>query len=279
MVGEELGSFLKAQRAKVQPDPATLAGSGYRRVSGLRREEVAVQAGVSVDYYARLEQGRERHPSPQMLDALSRALGLDDDARSHLYRLAGLTPPSPDPGVREKVSPELLRLMEAWPATPAYVVNRTMDLLAHNQLAEALHSGFAEADNLIRMAFLDPAGREFFADWQRAAHASVANLRVAAGYDARNPRLLELVNELSRHSPPFRELWNRHDVRGKSREPKEFQHPDVGRLTLTYEAFDVRSAPGQQLIVYHAVQGTPSAEALTLLGSIAATRRTIQPRS
>jgi len=153
------------------------------------------------------------------------------------------------------------------------VLNRTLDVLARNELGAALHSGFAVPDNLIRMTFLAPQGHEFFVDWDRAVQAGVANLRLAAGDDANDPRLHELVDELSEHSAEFRTAWRDQDARGKSHEAKQFRHPDVGLLTLSFQAFDVRSAPGQQLIVYQAEPGSQSAQALALLGSIAATRR------
>ncbi len=238
--------------------------SGRRKVAGLRREEVAVLAGVNVDYYARLEQGRETRPSPQVLDALSRALGLDPDARDHLYRLAGATPsdlPSPAP---QTVSPELRQLMDSYPHAPAFVLNRVLDILAANTLADALFSPFTAADNLARMTFLDPAGPQFFARGEWTAQATVANLRAAAG----DPALPRLVAELSEGSSRFRTLWETHQVRGKTREPKQLVHPAVGPLTLTYQAFDVRGAAGQQLIVYQAEPGSPSAEALSLLRSV-----------
>ncbi|OAP25378.1 helix-turn-helix protein [Amycolatopsis sp. M39] len=238
--------------------------SGRRKVAGLRREEVAVLAGVNVDYYARLEQGRETRPSPQVLDALSRALDLDPDAREHLYRLAGATPPdllSPAP---QTVSPELRQLMDSYPHAPAFVLNRVLDILAANTLADALFSPFGTAGNLARMTFLDPAGRQFYARWDWTAQATVANLRAAAG----DPALPRLAAELSEGSEQFRTLWETHQVRGKTREPKQLVHPAVGPLTLTYQAFDVRGAPGQQLIVYQAEPGSPSADALSLLRSV-----------
>lgn len=255
-----------------------MASYGARRVAGLRREEVAVLAGVNADYYTRLEQGRERNPSPQVLEALSRALRLDADTRAHLYRLAGATP-SDRPAVHaaERVSPALRQLMDGYPNTPAFVMSRTLDLLAANALAEALYVPFEPADNLARMTFLDPAGRHFHSDWNRAAQATVANLRQAAGFEPDNPRLRELVRTLTEHSTDFTRLWNAHTVRGKTQDAKQFLHPDVGPLTLTYQAFDVRDAPGQQLVIYHAEPGSPSAQALNLLGSIHATRRQAEP--
>ncbi|AXB48224.1 helix-turn-helix transcriptional regulator [Amycolatopsis albispora] len=266
MATGELGAFLRARRAQRSPEDAGVRYSGRRKVAGLRREEVAVLAGVNADYYTRLEQGRETHPSPQVLDALSRALDLGPDAREHLYRLAG-TAPDHTP-VPQTVSPELRQLMDAYPNTPAFVLNRILDVLATNTLADALFSPFQTVDNLARMTFLDPAGRQFYGRWDWTAQATVANLRTAAGFDPHDPGLRRLVAELSEGSAHFRALWETHEVRGKTREPKHLVHPDVGPLTLTYQAFDVRSAPGQQLIIYHAEPATPSAEALALLGSL-----------
>ncbi|MEU6750460.1 helix-turn-helix transcriptional regulator [Spirillospora sp. NPDC046719] len=274
MDGNHLGDFLRARRDGLRPEDVGMASYGARRVAGLRREEVAVLAGVNADYYTRLEQGRERNPSPQVLDALGRALHLDADARAHLFRLAGTAPelrPSARPA--EQVSPALRQLMDGYPGAPAFVMNRTLDVLAANALADALYAPFEPADNLARMTFLDPAGRTFYTDWDRAAQAAVANLRQAAGFDPDDPRLRELVGALTEHSADFTRLWNSHTVRGKTRDAKNFLHPDVGALTLTYQAFDVRDAPGQQLVIYHAEPGSPSAQSLELLGTVHATRR------
>ncbi|MBQ0850790.1 helix-turn-helix domain-containing protein [Streptomyces sp. BH-SS-21] len=281
MDDNHLGEFLRARRAGLQPQDVGMASHGVRKVAGLRREEVAVLAGVNADYYTRLEQGRERNPSPQVLDALSRALCLDTDARGHLFQLAGAVPNDP-PAERtpERVSPALRQLMDGYPNTPAFVMNRALDILAANALADALFSPFAPADNLARMTFIDPAGRHFYADWDRAAQATVANLRQAAGFDPDNARLKQVVRTLSEHSADYARLWNTHTVRGKTQDAKRLLHPDVGPLTLTYQAFDVRDAPGQQLLIYHAEPGSPSAQSLDLLGSIHATRHrsTSQPR-
>ncbi|MET9860876.1 helix-turn-helix transcriptional regulator [Streptomyces smyrnaeus] len=279
MDDNHLGDFLRARRAGLRPEEVGMVSYGARRVAGLRREEVAVLAGMNADYYTRLEQGRERNPSPQVLEALCSALHLDEDARAHLFRLAGTVPS--DRGVEraaERVAPALRQLLDGYPHTPAFVMSRTLDLLAANALADALYAPFEPADNLARMTFLDPAGRHFYADWERAARAAVANLRQAAGFDPDNPRLRELVRTLTEHSADFTRLWNAHTVRGKTQEAKQLLHPDVGPLTLTYQAFDVRDAPGQQLVIYHAEPGGPSAEALHLLGSVHATRRQADPR-
>ncbi len=228
-------------------------------------------ASLSVDYYTRLEQGRELRPSPPILDALARTFGLDADERDHLFALTGALPQRSGNAAREDVSPELLRLMDSWPETPAMVLSRTMDVLARNAIAQALQSDFDEPDNLLRMVFLEPAGRRFYVDWNRAAQSTVANLRAAAGTTPDDPRLLELVAELEAGSSDFRELWHRQRVRGKTQDAKGFRHSAVGELTLTYLAFDVRTAPGQELIVYQAERGSASADALALLGSLAAT--------
>ncbi|RWZ54831.1 XRE family transcriptional regulator [Labedella populi] len=274
MTTSDLGAFLTARRAALAPDDVGVRWSGVRRVPGLRREEVALLAGVSVDYYARLEQGRERHPSLSVLDALCRALDLDEDARGHLLRLADVAPGStaPAPGT-ERVDPSLLAVMDAWPDTPAFVFNRRLDILACNALAGALYSDFERVDNLARMIFLDPVGAVFFADWRRSAESSVANLRLALGFDAHDAATLVLVDELAAGSGAFADLWSGNDARGKTREAKTFVHSDVGPMTLEFNAFDVRSAPGQQLIVYRAEPGSPSDHALKMLGSLDATSR------
>ncbi|MBB5937589.1 helix-turn-helix transcriptional regulator [Streptomyces zagrosensis] len=278
MDDNHLGEFLRARRAGLQPRDVGMASYGARRVAGLRREEVAVLAGVNSDYYTRLEQGRERNPSPQVLDALSRALLLDGDARTHLYRLAGAAPSDqPCAHATERVSPGLRQLMDGYPNTPAFVMSQALDLLAVNALAEALYAPFEPADNLARMLFIDPAGRHFYPQWNRAAEATVANLRQSAGFDPTHPRLRELVHTLSEHSPDFARLWNAHTVRGKTQDAKHLLHPDVGPLTLTYQAFDVRDAPGQQLVIYHAEPGSPSAQSLHLLGSLHATPHQPEP--
>ncbi len=273
MTDNQLGEFLRARRAAVRPQDVGMASHGVRRVAGLRREEVAVLAGVNADYYTRLEQGRERRPSAQVIDALGRALRLDHDAQAHLHRLAGTVPSGRSAHTSDRVGPALRRLLDAYPGAPAFVIDRTLDVLAVNALAEALHSPFERMDNLARMAFLDPAGRQFYTRWGHTAQVTVGHLRQTAGLDPDSPRLRELVRVLTGHSTEFTRLWKSHDVRSKTSDAKHLLHPDVGPLTLTYQAFDVRDAPGQQLIVYLAEPGSPSDRALALLGSLHATSR------
>ncbi|MFJ4655007.1 helix-turn-helix domain-containing protein [Nocardia sp. NPDC088792] len=271
MAPTELGDYLRGRRAQVRPDQVNLPSSGYRRVPGLRREEVALLAGLSVDYYVRLEQGRERGPSAQVIDALAAALRLDEDGRGHLFRLAGLSPRARAAAVPDRVDPSLRQLMDAWPDNPTVVFNRAYDVLAANAIGDALFLDWTHSRNLMRIVFTDPAARTFYMDWHEVARNSVAGFRLGYGEAPDDPRTRQVLAELLDRSPEFAQLWTTHDARGKALERKRFDHRDVGPLTLTMQAFDVRSSLGQTLIVYHAEPGSPSREALALLGSLAAT--------
>ncbi|WP_420903262.1 helix-turn-helix domain-containing protein [Streptomyces boncukensis] len=273
MTRSEFSGYLAARRGAVTPAEVNLPATGLRRVPGLRREEVALLAGVSADYYVRLEQGRERHPSAQVLDALAAALRLDEDGRVHLFRLAGVGPRARAAAVPVRVEPSLLALMDAWPHNPAIVYNRAYDVLASNAIADALFHGWTHSHNLLHIVFTDPAARAFYRDWQDVARNSVAGFRLGHGADPDDPRVREVLSELLESSAEFAGLWSRHDARGKALERKRFEHPAVGPLTLTMQTFDVRTAPGQELVVYHAEPASPSSEALALLGSLAATPR------
>lgn len=267
--GNELGEFLRARRGLVNPDDAGLPRDGERRVPGLRREEVALLAGVSADYYTRLEQGRERHPSEQVLDAIARALRLDEHAAAHLFALVMPAPKASPHTSPRTVHPQLRTLIEHFIGVPALVVGPARDILAANDWAVALYSGFARFDNLARMIFLDPAAREFYLDWDSIALTVTANLRAASGTFADDPRLAEVIGELSMRSPAFAALWARHEVRPKAGERKRLRHPRVGLLELDTQSFTVPDAPGQNLAVYSADPGSPAADGLKLLGSLA----------
>ena len=268
---EGLGRFLRSRRERVSPADAGLPGSGRRRVPGLRRDEVAALAGVSPSYYSRLEQGRELSPSVRVLEAMARALRLGDEDRRELFRLARPTARRTRRPVRvERVRPHLRQLIESWTRTPAFVIGHAQDLLATNALADALYGDFAQQDNVLRMLFLDPAAKTFYGNAERAKDRAVADLQQTAATTPEDPRILELVGELSVRSGEFRSLWAREYTRVPPYEVKRMRHSVVGELELRHEALTIRSAPGQQLVILQAEPGSPSADALALLGSLSA---------
>ncbi|MBX7548153.1 helix-turn-helix transcriptional regulator [Streptomyces sp. NPDC004232] len=267
-----LGEFLRARRALVRPEDVGLPGGGLRRVPGLRREEVAMLAGISSDYYLRLEQGRDRNPSVQVLEAIARVLRLDADATAHLVSLAQDRPAAAvRPGRRsQQVPPSLLQLIDGWPRNPAYVQNRYADCLAANALATALTPNYRPGVNVLRAVFLDPAERELRRDWEALTEEGVAVLRSEAGADAADPRLRDLVGELSLRSERFRTLWARHEVRPRRGRTSHLTHPQVGDLELHSHKLSVDGTDGLTLVVFHAEPGSRSAELLDILGSLSA---------
>jgi transcriptional regulator with XRE-family HTH domain len=280
----EIREFLASRRAKVTPEQAGLGGlhSGHRRVPGLRREEVALLAGVSVEYYARLERGNLGGVSDSVLDSIADALQLDEAERQHLNDLARTAGASPRTVRRrrttEEVRPGILAILESLAESPAFVRNGRLDLLAVNDLGRAMFApAFASSTrpaNLARFNFLDPASKAFYPDWNRSANTTVALLRTEAGRDPYNRKLTELVGELSTRSEEFRTRWAAHDVRLHHTGVKHFMHPEVGALELRFEAMPLPADPGLTLTVYTADPGTPTHDALRLLASWAATVET-----
>ena len=220
------------------------AGSG-RRVPGLRREEVAVLAGVSADYYTRLKQGRERNPSAHVLAAIGKALRLGPDARGHLFRLGGLNPCLAPDATRARVHPKLLELLDAFPHAAAYVLGPAFDVFAAHPVADALLSPFGDERNKTRILFARPEAKSVFAEWDRLRRSTVEALRLNQGRMPDDPDIDALVNELAAVSPEFQELWAEHRVGGLSRTFKVFVHLRAGRIELTYQTFDIRDAPGR----------------------------------
>ena len=269
MEAGSLGEYLRARRALVAPAEVSLPESGRRRVPGLKRGEVALLAGISAEYYTRLEQGHDRHPSAQVLGALARALRLDEPATTHLFELAGTAPLARQrPGPPERVSPTVARLLNALPLQPAYVLGRWMDVLAANELMIALSPMYQPGGNVLRAAFLDRTVNALFADPEDRLRNVVAALRAVAGADADDPRLAELVGELSLKSADFRRLWARHDVLPMSgRGLHRMRHPVAGDLELSYDKFLVAGADRQLLTVYQAEPGSRSEEALAFLAA------------
>jgi transcriptional regulator with XRE-family HTH domain len=263
-----IGEYLRARRELVRPEDAGLQNLGRRRTPGLRREEVAMLAGVSADYYIRLEQGRDQHPSAQVLDALARALQLDEDATAHLHGLA--QPPvrrRSRSGRPERPPAAIIQLILSWPTTPAYIFGRYLDVLAANPLASALAPWFTPGENLVRGAFLDQRRRDLRPDWEQSLGNTVAALRANVGPETDDPRLTELVGELSLRSEAFRQLWARHDARPRGSGTSVMHHPQVGRLELSYTKFPIPDTDRQTLAIYHAKPGSPSERALALLAT------------
>ena len=279
--GNEMRDFLVSRRARITPEQAGLpAYGGNRRVAGLRREEVALLAGVSIDYYTRLERGRAAGASDSVLEGIARALQLDEAERAHLFDLARAAsgpavPRAPRRPAPQQVRPSVRRILDSMTMTPAYVRNARLDILAANQLGAALFapvlSSPAQPANNARFLFLDPAGREFYADWERQAQDVVAMLRTEAGHSPHDKALSNLIGELSTRSEQFRTWWAAHNVRFHRTGVKRFHHPAVGDITLTYEALDLAADEGLRISAYSAEPGTPSDDALRLLSSWAAT--------
>lgn len=264
-----LAGYLRARRELVQPGVVGIPDLGNRRVPGLRREEVAFLAGVSSDYYVRLEQGRDRHPSEQVLISIANALQLDEEATAYLLQLA--KPHSPRRSrarQSERVGDGIRTLIDTWPLTPAYVHGKYMDVLAANRLAIALSPFNTPGRNGLLAAFLEPEMRELHADWEAMTARVVPYLRSVAGGDVDDPRLVEIVGTLSVGSERFRTLWARQDVKHKATGTSVLHHPQVGAMELHYEKLLIPGADGQTLVTYHARPGSDSEERLRLLAAL-----------
>lgn len=270
----EVREFLTSRRARITPEQAgLLAYGGNRRVQGLRREEVAMLAGVSVDYYIRLERGNLSGASGSVLEALARALQLDAAEQEHLFSLARSAAKGP---ARRRTPPAAVRptiqyVLDAISDAPAWVRNGRHDIVAINRMGRALYSPVLENPrrpaNTARFVYLDPAALDFFVDWDQVANDAAAMLRLEAGRTPHDRELIELVGELSTRSDIFRQRWASHDVQFHRSGRKRLRHPIVGRLDLDYESMELPAEPGLALIVYTAAPGSSTADALTMLAS------------
>ncbi|KAF5998877.1 helix-turn-helix domain-containing protein [Streptomyces sp. WAC00263] len=282
----QIQEFLASRRARISPQSVGLPVAGRkRRVPGLRREEVAALAGLSVDYYIRLERGALTNASDSVVHAIARALQLDETEQAHLIDLARAgqataAPSRPRRTPPAAIAPQLQTVLDALVGVPALVRSPTLDVVAANPLARALYSviytDVRTAPNLARFTFLDPQAKQFWRDWDRVADDLVAHLRAAAGATPYDRNLTDLIGELSTRSDIFRQLWARHDVRAYGRGTKHFHHPVVGDLDLRYDLLEPAAEPGLTMITYTAEPGTTSHDNLTLLASWAATQNTEQ---
>ncbi|MBB4888122.1 helix-turn-helix transcriptional regulator [Streptomyces netropsis] len=270
---QQLSEFLQTRRGRLRPEDVGVPDFGrQRRVPGLRREELALLAGVSVDYYTRLEQGRARNVSSDVLDAVARALRLDGDERAHLRNLARPTTSRKRPSRPQQVGAEMRQALDALTAAPAYIIGRRLDILAWNDMARALIADFpampAAERNMARMVFLDDASKDLYPDWELKARDTVSNLRLDAGRHPDDPRLAGLIGELSLGSERFRRLWADHNVHGKTRGKKRFAHPQLGDLTLDYVAMRAPDDPDMTMMIYSAPPGSDAGITLRLLASL-----------
>jgi transcriptional regulator with XRE-family HTH domain len=263
-----LGEYLRARRELVDPADVGLHVAGVRRTPGLRREEVATLAGISADYYLRLEQGRDRNPSPQVLEALARVFRLDATATQYLLSLSTTRRAGTRRPRREVVPTGIRQLLDVL-ELPAFVESRLFDVLAANRLATALSPRIRPGENRLRSMFLDEDEQDLHPDWERAVGGMVAAFRISLGTDVDDPRLAQLVGELSLASELFRQLWARHDVKPLAGGAMRMRHPQVGMLELRREKLPIGDSGGQLLVIYHAEPGSESARSLALLGSLA----------
>jgi transcriptional regulator with XRE-family HTH domain len=262
-----LGEYLRARRALVSPEQAGVPDLGGRRVPGLRREEVAMLAGISADYYLRLERGRDRNPSVQVLESIARVLLLDGENLQYLLSLAADKPRRRRPRPRAEAVPVGVAKLLPQLTQPAYVEGRYFDVLAANAMATALSPRLTAGRNQLRDMFLDPGEIALHPDWDGTIECLISSLRQGVGADIDDVRFIELVGELSLASPRFRALWSRHDVGVQRGSTTEFDHPQVGALRLHRERLTVNGTDGIHLVVYHADAGSEDAEKLALLGS------------
>ncbi|MDR6612905.1 helix-turn-helix transcriptional regulator [Leifsonia sp. 1010] len=256
-----LGEYLRARRELVDPASVGLRVTGVRRTPGLRREEVATLAGISADYYLRLEQGRDRHPSAQVLTALARVFDLDAAATEYLLSLGEPLPGRVRRAARRTVPKGILQLLEVI-ELPAFVEDRMFDVLAANPLATALSPSIRPGANRLRSLFLDEDERALYPDWEQATAGLIASFRASIGSDVDDPRIAQLVGELSLGSEHFRKLWARHDVRGLGGGAARLDHPRLGMLELSRQKLPIGDSDGQLLVIYHAEAGSASAAAL-----------------
>lgn len=271
----DLGDFLRSRRATITPEQAGIPSWGQRRVPGLRREELAQLAGISINYYTRLEQGQSSNASDAIIDSLARALQLDEAERGHLFALTRPSAANRRRAPRAEVpSVGALRLLESMPAVPALLLGRRNDILAWNRFGHDLLAGHLDLEaparpetrpNHLRLLFLDPHTRDLYVNWIDEAALAVASLRYTAAQFPGDRLLAELIGDLSINSAEFARLWARHDVRLCSSGTKFLHHPAVGELELHYEVLHLPDSNGQRLLTHTAPQGSSSADALNLL--------------